>query len=242
MELLNKDLRRRIIKKAYEEGLGHNGSALSCVDAIAYLYREVMKEKDTFILSKGHGAMALYVVLESLGKEVKWEMHPKYNEREGISATTGSLGHGLPIGLGRAYAKKIKGEGGRVYVLTGDGEMEEGSIWESLILADRLDVNLNVLVDWNKYQVAGSVDEIARISQKSLEKKLIAFGCKNVSTIDGHDDSDLFRIRALGWGLNAVILDTVKGKGVKMLEETHSHGFDWRKNPDAYRKALEELE
>ena len=134
MKLLNKNLRKKIIEKGYELKNGHLGSALSCVDTIKYLYDEVIGENDLFILSKGHGSLALYSVLESKGKKVSWREHPEIKEEEGIYATTGSLGHGVPIGLGRAFAKKLRGDEGKVYVLIGDGEIEEGSNWESFII------------------------------------------------------------------------------------------------------------
>jgi len=240
-EIINKQLRRRIIEKAYAENLEHNSSALSCVDAIAYLYSNVLREQDMFILSKGHGAMALYAVLETQGKKVKWEMHPEHDEANGIYATTGSLGHGLPIAVGRAYAKKLRGDNGRVYVLTGDGEMEEGSVWEALCLANRFEVNLNLLVDWNKYQVAGNVEQIAKINRKSLDEKLRAFGCRTVFTVNGHSPEALQMIGQMGDGLNAVVLDTIKGRGVKILEDERPHGFSWKSHPEEYKKALEEL-
>ena len=238
--LINKDLRRRLLEKGYETNSGHFGTALSCLDAIKYLYDNVLREKDIFILSKGHGEMALFTVLESKGYKPAWTVHLDLNDAEGVHATTGSLGHGLPIGLGRAYAKKIKNEEGRVYVLTGDGEMEEGSNWEALNIANKLKIdNLILLVDWNKYQAVGAVQEVGGFNEKDLERRLGAFGC-NTKIIDGHSYKGLSYLKNLEKGLQGVVLDTIKGKGIKCLEKTHDHGHAWTE--EEYLKSLEGLQ
>lgn len=239
MAILNKDLRRRILEKGYELKSGHFGTALSCLDSIRYLYDYILTDNDIFILSKGHGELALYAVLETKGKKPPWTPHLDYNEKEGIYATTGSLGHGLPIGLGRAFAKKLKKEEGNIYVLTGDGEMEEGSNWEALILANKLKINnLILLVDWNKYQANGPLKKICGLDDKSLICKLNAFGCNTIK-INGHDEKELSRLKDLKKGLNAVILDTIKGKGISCLEEIHAHGYSWTQ--EQYEKSIKEL-
>jgi len=242
MTILNKDLRRRILEKGAEMKNGHLGPSLSCLDCVKYLYDHILREEvDLFIMSKGHGEMALFSVLESKGKKPNWTLHLNYNEEEGIYATTGSLGHGLPIGLGRALAKRIKGEDGNIYVLLGDGEMEEGSNWEALTLANRFQIdNLTLLIDYNKYQAVGKVKKIANIDNCSLSKRLEAFGCK-VKSINGHDEKELSKLKYLKGGLNAIILDTVKGKGVKLLEENHAHVFYLDPNMKEYKNALKEL-
>jgi transketolase len=242
MKILNKDLRRRILEKGNELKHGHYGAALSCLDCIKYLYDHVLDIKnDKFILSKGHGEMALFTVLESRGQSPTWTIHLDYNEKEGIHATTGSLGHGLPIGVGRAFARKIKKEKGHVYVLLGDGEMEEGSNWEALTIAKKLKINnINLLIDWNKYQAVGSVKDVGCLDDKALSKKLRAFGCQTM-IINGHDEEDLSKLQYLSKGINAVILDTVKGKGVRVLEENHAHVFYWHEHPREYKTALEDL-
>jgi len=242
MNVLNKGLRRRILEKGCEMNNGHFGSALSCLDCIKYLYDNVLrKDLDIFIMSKGHGEMALFSVLESIGKKPDWTIHLDLDEKNGVYATTGSLGHGLAIGLGRAFAKKLKGEDGKVYVLVGDGEMEEGSIWEALALAKRLEAyNLKVLVDYNKYQAIGSVKEIGGIDNKSLAEKLNAFGCSVVET-DGHTLDGLSKLKQGSGGLDAFILSTIKGKGVRCLEENHAHVYYWKNHQEEYSSALEEL-
>ena len=238
-KILNKDLRRRILEKSYEEKLGHLGPALSCVDAIEYLYRNVLKFNDKFILSKGHGAMALYVVLEKQGyKGVEWKMHPDLNADGGIYATTGSLGHGLPISVGMAFAKK-QNNNGNIYCMVGDGELQEGSNYEALELAKVLKLdNLVVLVDWNKYQAIGPIDETTYGNYGAMKQKFESFGY-NVLRIDGHDANHLSALKNLESRLNVVILDTIKGKGVESLEENHAHV--WLQGYDEYKESLELL-
>lgn len=238
----NNFLRRRILEQGYKEKMGHFCSAFSCVDSINYLYDNLLKENDLFILSKGHGAMALYSVLEKFGKNPNWTEHPEIDEKNGIYATTGSLGHGLPIGIGRALAKKLRGDTGRTYVLVGDGEIQEGSNWEGLMIAEKLGVNLTLMIDWNKYQAVGSIEEHLNIDAKNLEKRLKSFGCNKVLQIKGHNKKSLSKIKELGEvnGLNAVILDTIKGKGLSILEYDHPHAFFFQE--EDYKKSLKELE
>jgi transketolase len=237
----NKELRRKIVEKSCSCKLGHCGSALSCVDFIDYLYDNILNEKDVFILSKGHGAMALYAVLEKHGKEMEWTMHPSLNEEKGIYATTGSLGHGLPIAVGRAFAKKVKQDGGKVYVLIGDGEMAEGSIWEALLIAKNLNTdNLIIFVDFNKYGASYPVKRTLNLDDNSIKAKLEAFGF-TTTVIDGHEEEELSKIKQLGPGLNAVILDTIKGKGIDFLEESHAHGFNFAYEPEKYKETIERL-
>ena len=240
--MLNKELRSRILIKGTEMESTHFSSAYSCLDAIKYLYDHVIRaEKDIFIMSKAHGEMALFAVLESIGKRPEWTVHLDYDESNGVYATTGSLGHGLPIALGRAMGKKIKSEDGFVYVLLGDGEMQEGSNWEALTIANNKNINnLVVLIDWNKYQATDSVLSVASLDSEALVKKLRAFGF-NTTIINGHDMEDLSYLKRLPVGLNAVILDTIKGKGIPFLEQNHSHGFDFSKNNDMYLSVMKGL-
>jgi len=241
MGVLNKDLRAKIIIKGRESGLVHYSSALSCVDFLQHLYFSRMQPEDIFILSKGHAAMALYSVLEAKGYKPAWQMHPDFSPSQGIYATSGSLGHGLPIATGYALAKKLQDEKGRVYVLVGDGEISEGSNWEALAIASRHNLNLTVAIDWNKHQIAGDPKEVLGITSGVLEKRLSAFGCKTL-VIGGHETSEFRRIDSFGeTGLQGIILDTIPGKGIKYLEMTQPHHFDWDKNSEEYLRALEDL-
>ncbi|MDP3027337.1 MAG: thiamine pyrophosphate-dependent enzyme [Nanoarchaeota archaeon] len=239
--MINNDLRKRILEKGAEVGCTHFPTAFSCLDVIKYLYDKIITPDDRFILSKGHGEMALFAVLESRGYHPNWTVHLNLNEKEGIYATTGSLGHGLPLGAGRAFAKKIKNEPGNIYVLTGDGEMEEGSNWEALTIADNLKLdNLVLLIDWNKYQATDPIKTVSGNDYLKFTKKLRAFGC-NVYLINGHDENEFLELGNLEKGLNAVILDTIKGKGISYLEKNHAHKLDPIKEPNEYKRALEEL-
>lgn len=243
MELLNKDLRRRIIEMGYKHKHGHYGSSMSCVDVVKYLYDEVLTENDIFIMSKGHGAPALHAVLETKGIEPRWTIHLEVDEEHGVMATGGSLGQGLSIALGRAYAKKLKKEKGDVYCLLGDGELQEGMIWESLNIANGLNIdNLIVLIDWNKYQAISSIEEIMKEDGKTISNKLEAFGY-NVSYVNGHDKKSLERLCHLPEeSLNAVLLDTIKGRGIPFLERNPTHHVMYmHEKPEVMKEALEYL-
>lgn len=208
-------LRKRILQKAYEDGMGHIPSALSILDIVWELYDKVMTPDDQFILSKGHGVMALYAVLEEKGL-LEWNSklmgHPKRGGA--ILASTGSLGHGLPIAVGLAMAKKIKGEPGRVFCIIGDGECNEGTIWESALVAShqKLD-NLVVIVDQN-----GSSERA--LSVGNLCEKFRAFDWLS-SIFDGHGN---FIAPIVGYEMpHALIAHTTKGNGIPELQSPEWH-------------------
>ncbi len=241
--ILNKDLRRRIIEEGHKRKHGHYGSSMSCVDTIKFLYDKILTKDDIFIMSKGHGAPALHAVLESKGHTPTWTIHLEYDEEHGISATGGSLGQGLAIALGRAYAKQLKGEEGKVYCMVGDGELQEGMIWETLNIANRFKVyNLITLVDNNKYQAITSIKEVMEEDTHTIKNKLRAFGCE-IMEVNGHDERSLERICSLNDNcLNAVILDTQKGKGIPFLEKHPSyHVIYMHERPEVMKEALEYL-
>ena len=241
--MLNKKLRRRIIEEGYKRKHGHYGSSMSCIDTVKFLYDKVLKDDDIFIMSKGHGAPALHVVLEEKGLNPPWTIHLEYNEKRGIKATGGSLGQGLSVALGRAYAKKLMGKPGKVYCLNGDGEMQEGMIWESLNMDRGLGIdNLVVMIDWNKYQAIDSVKKIMKEDDKTLKNKLKAFGY-NVTKVNGHNNKSLEKLCYLpDKGFNAVILDTQKGKGIPVLERNPSfHVYYFHEHPEHMKEALEYL-
>lgn len=216
------------------------GSALSVVDLLVVLYFEAMTypgpshpDRDRFILSKGHAAAALYAVLAHKGVIDRQLLagfltdnspltgHPVLGSLPGIEVSTGSLGHGLPLAVGMALAAKQDGRPQRVFVLLGDGELQEGSVWEGAALAARFELdNLVMLIDANGLQGYERVEAI--MPNEALEAKLLAFGWQ-VKTIDGHDHL------AIGQALaacplasrrpTALIARTVKGKGVKEMED-----------------------
>jgi transketolase len=184
-----KALLRRMVEIDYRYKHRHLPGSLSALEIIANIYAGIDREHDVFILSKGHSAASLYAVLESLGlKPDVTKVHPERDAANGIQITAGSLGHGLPIGVGMAWAKKLRGEPGKVHVLMGDGECLEGTTWESLHMAARIGLhdNLIVHVDDNGYQ--GSDKTLV-----SCEKHM----------------RDIFPIITYG---------SQKGKGIKMFE------------------------
>lgn len=198
--------------------MGHIPSALSILDIIWVLHDQVMTEDDQFILSKGHAVMALYVVLEAKGL-LEWNTrlmgHPK---RGGpIMASTGSLGHGLPMAVGLAKAKKIKGEEGRVFCIVGDGECNEGSIWEAAAIAAHHNLdNLVIIVDENH-----SSDRA--LNNQQLYKKFEAFGFLSFN-VKGHDHALLEE--ALNYKCQypiSIIAQTIKGNGVSFMQSPEWH-------------------
>ena len=218
MDTTIKKLRRRILDVAYRDGMGHIPSALSILDIVWTLYDKVMTKDDQFILSKGHGVMALYAVLEEKGLfdwSTKAMGHPKRGGA--ILASTGSLGHGLPMAVGLALAKKIKNEPGKAYCLVGDGECNEGAIWESAMIAahHKLD-NLVVIVDQNH-----SSDRA--LDTRSLAKKFEAFEWYAGDLLDGHNQSQIEGAFFEHQRPLAVIADTKKGNGVPFMQENSWH-------------------
>jgi transketolase len=212
-------------------------------------------DRDRFILSKGHGAPGLYAVLAEAGYFATSELttlrkmgsalegHPNMRRLAGVEASTGSLGQGLSIGLGHAYASRIDGRDFRVYVIVGDGETEEGQVWEAIMHAGNHNIdNLTLIFDRNNNQQTGKVDEIQPLGP--LDEKMRAFNWQ-VKTIDGHSLDEV--IDALEWARNtkgapqAIIANTIKGKGVSLLESGQDK---WHGKPipaDEEAKALQEI-
>ncbi len=233
---------RRLIFRAIEMGgRGHIGPALSLVEMIRVLYDHVLRlrpsepkwaGRDRFVLSKGHGCLALYAVLADKGFFPLAELdrfcrfdsilggHPE-TIVPGVEACTGALGHGLPISVGLALAARIQRRDSRVIVLIGDGETNEGSNWEAAACADKHGLsNLTVLIDYNKIQSAGSVFEIQNM--EPLADKWASFGFQ-VSECNGHDVPELRQVLGAAVGATSerprvVICHTVKGKGIPAAE------------------------
>ena len=212
-----KKLRQRILEVAYRDQMGHIPSALSILDIVWNLYDKVMTKDDQFILSKGHGVMALYAVLEAKGLldwSTKLMGHPKRGGA--ILASTGSLGHGLPMTVGLALAKKIKGEPGRVFCLIGDGEANEGTVWESALLAahHKLD-NLVVIIDNNR-------SSRRALNLGRLSDKLYAFNW-SAWDIYGHRSDEIIKAcTTVSDKPMCVVAHTTKGHGVDMMENDNS--------------------
>ncbi len=246
LKLLSKEIRKRILVTSHKAKVPHVGSSLSCVDILTLLYFSVLKidptypraeERDRFILSKGHGAPALFQVLalrgfypesllERYGEDggIFAEHPPSPDRLPGIEAATGSLGHGFPMAIGMALAARIRKKSYRVYALLSDGECNEGSIWEGALFAaaQNLD-NLCILIDFNKWQATGRSCEI--LSLEPLRKKWEAFGWETYE-VDGHDLQALTRtlqlFPSIGKKPVAIIAHTVKGRGVSFMEDDNN--------------------
>ncbi|TQN28373.1 transketolase subunit A [Haloactinospora alba] len=246
------EIRRSIIRAAGGPKGAHVGGSLSCADILAVLHFDVMGERDTFILSKGHAAPALYATLAVRGLLEAEELdtyarpgsrlfgHPRQGI-PGVAFPTGSLGHGLGLAIGTALGERLDGGTGRVYVLLGDGELQEGSVWEAAMYAGTRGLdNLVAVVDRNSLQITGSTEE--RAGLEPLAGRFAAFGWET-RDVDGHDTCAL-SAAARGPAQRrplAVIARTVKGSGVPFLEgKTSSHYATLR--PELVRRALTAVE
>lgn len=257
-------IRRHVIEMIGEAGSGHPGGSLSCADILAALYFGLMRldpsapdwaDRDRFILSKGHAAPALYAALAERGFfPVDWlktlrklssrlQGHPDMRKTPGVEASTGSLGQGLSFACGVALAGRLDGSERVTYVLLGDGECEEGQVWEAAMAASHYKLNrLVVFVDHNGLQIDGPVEKV--LSPEPLEDKWKAFGW-DVQRIDGHDVKTICgAVRSAlesPWPRpHCIIADTVKGKGVSFMEGQ----VDWHgkaPNQEQVRMALKEL-
>lgn len=246
LQNIARQLRYRIVETSHRSGTPHLGSCLSCVDILVAVYFSILRidptapraaARDRFILSKGHGAPALFQVLamkgfypesmlDSYGEDggVFAEHPPTPEHLPGIEAATGSLGHGLPLGLGFALAGRIQQQDYRVIALLSDGECNEGSVWEAAMLAAAQRVsNLCVIIDFNKWQATGRSEETMALSP--LAEKWRAFGW-NAIEIDGHDTAAI--ITALNAAAHentkptAIVAHTIKGKGVSFMEDDNN--------------------
>ena len=226
---LAKRARLRLLEMHHAAGVGHLGGNLSALDALLVLHHRVMTPDDVFVLAKGHAAGALYVTLWSRGEISDEELgqfhgdasrlagHPAPGALPGIPVATGSLGHGLPVSAGIALARKLDGAPGRVFCLCSDGEWQEGSNWEALIFAARHDLSSLVLVvDVNGLQGFGTTAEVGGI--ENLSERFRSFGFET-SECDGHDPTAVqSELERTGTGPRAILLHTVKGKGVSFME------------------------
>ena len=257
------NIRLGILEGVHAAASGHPGGSLSIADIITYLYFSEMnvdaknpkwEERDRFVLSKGHTAPALYAALAEKGFFDKNALgtlrhidsflqgHPDMKGTPGVDMTTGSLGLGLSAACGMALAAKIDGKDFRTYAIVGDGESEEGQIWEACMFAShyKLD-NLCVIIDWNGLQIDGPVAEV--MNPTPHDKKLEAFGF-NVISIDGHDfdaiEAAFANARATKGKPTAIIAKTVKGKGVSFMEDQVGwHGS--APGDEQYEKAVAEI-
>lgn len=263
LEKIAKEIRKNIIEQVYIAKSGHPGGSLSCADILTVLYFNQMNIdeskpnaslRDRFVLSKGHCSPALYAVLAKRGffneKELgtfrsiegKLQGHPDMNKVPGVDMTTGSLGQGLSVANGMALSSKLNHDGYRVYCLVGDGEIEEGQIWEAAMTSYKYKLdNLCVIVDNNNLQIDGNVQDVKGLD--NIEGKFKAFGF-NTIVIDGNNIEqiiDAFETAKLVKGKpTAIIAKTVKGKGVSFMEnEANWHGK--APNEEEYKQAISQL-
>ncbi|MBR1654546.1 MAG: transketolase [Clostridia bacterium] len=264
LKKISNDIRINIVKTVYNAKSGHPGGSLSCADILTVLYFNQMNinpqdpkadGRDRFVLSKGHCSPALYSTLAKRGYfdeselltfrklDSKLQGHPDMNKVPGVDMTTGSLGQGLSVANGMALASKMNSMGYRVYCLLGDGEIEEGQVWEAAMTASKYKLdNLCVIVDNNNLQIDGDIKSVKGLNR--IEEKFESFGFK-VIPVDGNNIEQLmdsFDVAKMTKGMpTAIIAKTVKGKGVSFME----NAAEWHgkaPNEEQVKMALEELE
>ena len=263
LEKISNDIRVNIIKTVYNAQSGHPGGSLSCADIMAVLYFNQMninpndpraEGRDRFVLSKGHCSPALYSTLAAKGYFQEDELtkfrkfdsnlqgHPDMNKVPGVDMTSGSLGQGLSVANGMALSSKMGSMGYRVYCLLGDGELEEGQVWEAAMTSSKYKLdNLCVIVDNNNLQIDGEIQNVKGLNK--IEEKFESFGF-NVITVDGNDVEQLIdafdRAKMMKGAPTAIVAKTTKGKGVSFMENNASwHGK--APNEDEYNLAIREL-
>jgi len=261
--LMAKRMRRNILDISFAcNGSAHLGGGLSMVEIMAVLYGSVLhfragekewNDRDRFILSNGHGVLGYYPALLEAGfitreildtfkkNDSDLIAHPVMNLKLGIESSNGSLGHGLSFGVGLAWAAKEKGQGHRTYVLMGDGECNEGSVWEAAMSAAHYSLNkLTAIIDYNKLQSDGASEKV--LNSDGLSDKWRAFRWNTIE-VDGHDIPqllDAFSLARESSGPPAIVAHTVQGKGVSFMENNN----DWHHNrltKATYEQALAEI-
>ncbi|WP_196592203.1 transketolase [Pectinatus frisingensis] len=261
---VSRRIRLDTIKAIYHVKTGHPGGALSIADILAVLYFNELNidvqnpawpDRDRFILSKGHGCTSLYAALAEKGFFQKEKLltlrqygsilqgHPDMKSTPGLDMSSGSLGQGLSIGNGMALAAKLQNKSYRVYVLLGDGELEEGQIWEAAMTASKYHLdNLIAIIDANGLQINGPTDEVMQV--EPIDKKFSAFGW-NTIVIDGNAIPQILtalkKVKRVKNKPSVIIAKTIKGKGISYME----NNIKWHSgvpNPQEYKTALQELE
>lgn len=245
LQQISNEIRKDIVRMIHSAGSGHPGGSMSCVEILVTLYHNIMDlsldennmRRDRFILSKGHAAPAYYAVLASKGYISKDELltlrkydsnlegHPS-NKINGVDVSSGSLGQGMSVANGMALEKKLSKKSGMVYCLLGDGEVEEGQVWEAFMSANKYNLNNVVaIIDNNGLQIDGTVESVKKLDK--LYEKMVAFGF-NVTIIDGHNINqliDAFQDAKISNKPSCIIAKTIKGKGISFMENNVSwHG------------------
>lgn len=256
-------LRLTILEMAYKGQSVHIGCAFSLVEIVSVLYSSILHlgdktpkahDRDYLVLSKGHGVMAVYAAMRELGWLTDNCINDYFKDGSdlkglsefnipGLEVSSGSLGHGLSVGVGLALAAKKKGENRKVYCIAGDGEMNEGSMWEGILFASHFKLdNFVLIVDENKFQAMGATKEV--LNMGSFKQKLEAFGFTTLEA-DGHDEADLLKkfqqLNSINDGRpKALVADTVKGKGVSFMHGNNIWHYT-RLTEETYKKAVAEL-
>ena len=263
LQLKAKKIRKNIVSMVHSAKSGHPGGSLSITDVLTVLYFKELRidvnnpkdeNRDRLVLSKGHCSPALYAVLSEKGFIPQNDLtsfrkidsylqgHPDMKKIPGVDMTSGSLGQGLSVSNGMALAAKLDNKDYRVYCILGDGEIEEGQIWEAAMTSSQYKLdNVCVIVDNNNLQIDGTIDEV--MSSKPIDEKFKSFGF-NVIQIDGHDYNQiseaLEKAKECKGKPTAIIAKTIKGKGVSLMEnQVGWHGK--APNDEEYQKIMEEL-
>ena len=265
LEKIANNVRMDILEEVYNAKSGHIGGSFSIADILTVLYFNEMNidakipdspDRDRLVLSKGHASAALYAVLAEKGYIDKEELktfrnidsnlqgHPDMNKVPGVDMTTGSLGQGLSAANGMAVSSKLDSRGYRVYCILGDGELQEGQVWEAAMTAEKYQLdNLCVIVDANELQLTDSTMNVKGINYNDIEQKFRAFGFQTV-VIDGHNIESIIRALTIAEMTKgkptAIICKTIKGKGVSFMENQ----IDWHgkaPNDEEYKIAMQEL-
>jgi len=247
-----KQIRIRIIQISNRAKSSHVGSCLSIVDILVVLYKNFINKKNIFVLSKGHACLAYYCVLQkfghfsnktlnSYGKNNTILLSHVSHKVPGVEFSTGSLGHGLPYATGRALAEKINITNNKIFVLISDGELNEGTTWESLLFASfhKLD-NLIIIIDYNKIQSLDFTKNILKL--EPLRKKFQSFGC-NVKNINGHNFIQIYKSFFVRENKKptVIIANTIKGKGVSFMENSISWHYKYP-NLKELKVAIKEMQ
>ena len=263
LEKIAIQVRKGIIEEVYNAKSGHPGGSLSCTDILTVLYFNQMnideekpddQNRDRLILSKGHAAPALYSVLAEKGYFDKGKLktfrkigsnlqgHPDMNKVLGVDMTTGSLGQGLSAAVGMAIASKLDKAGCKIYCILGDGEIEEGQVWEALTTASKYKLdNLCIILDNNNLQIDGEIDKVGGMN--NITERFLSFGF-NVINIDGHNINSIIdaftTAKQTKEKPTVIIAKTIKGKGVSFMEnKAEWHGK--APSEEEYNVAMEEL-
>ena len=214
-------LRQNTFNAFIKKGEAHLGGSFSIIEILIAIYKKILKKNDKFILSKSHSSFPLCILLRENGFKTKLTTHLELDEKNGVYCTTGSLGHGLPIATGMAFGKKILKQKGKIIVLISDGECQEGTTWESILIATKHNLdNLYIFIDYNKIQALSRLKDALPL--ENLKRKFESFNCNTYEVKNGNSFVSIFntvnKIKKNNKP-NVVILNTIKGKGIKEFED-----------------------